>query len=425
MNSYIITGTGITIFFADTNTQHTIKSDHPKFSDICAMAAQDKFEQIADAIDIRGAMDKFLYASDNGRFAIEHGVLTFDGEQIHNTLADRMIDMAIKGLDLTAMENFMVNLFDNPSYRAVTELYNFLEAGSLPITSDGHFLAYKKIRDDYTDVHSGKFDNSVGTVVEMKRHAVNDNRDITCAEGLHFCSYDYLNEFGGQRVVVLKINPRDVVSIPSDYNDTKGRCCRYEVIREIEDWVSSRIEGSVSDDGLYDDDEYDADGYDADGFDASGYDEDGYDANGYDSSGFDASGYDEDGYDEDGVDRFGVDAYAVDDDEEEFEDEDDAYVGETEFDIQGSNVTGTSYEELQTAINDPNITSFTVPVEPEVTEQRMVIQAINIRNMVTYTYNTLLEAHAETQVPQEYIQRVLDGEAGSSMGYKFKLIPAQ
>ena len=55
----------------------------------------------------------------------------------------------------------------------------------------------------------------------------------TCSYGLHFCSEGYLRHFGGDRVVILKINPRDVVSIPTDYNNTKGRCCRYEVIGEV------------------------------------------------------------------------------------------------------------------------------------------------------------------------------------------------
>ena len=32
--------------------------------------------------------------------------------------------------------------------------------------------------------------------------------------------------------MILKINPRDVVSIPTDYNNSKGRTCRYEVIGE-------------------------------------------------------------------------------------------------------------------------------------------------------------------------------------------------
>jgi hypothetical protein len=33
--------------------------------------------------------------------------------------------------------------------------------------------------------------------------------------------------------VIVKINPRDVVSIPTDYNNAKGRACRYEVIGEV------------------------------------------------------------------------------------------------------------------------------------------------------------------------------------------------
>jgi hypothetical protein len=43
----------------------------------------------------------------------------------------------------------------------------------------------------------------------------------------------YLGHFGGERTVIVKINPADVVSIPSDYNDAKGRACRYEVIGEL------------------------------------------------------------------------------------------------------------------------------------------------------------------------------------------------
>jgi hypothetical protein len=109
-----------------------------------------------------------------------------------------------------------------------------LEKNSLPITPDGHFLAYKKVRYDYKDCHSGTMDNSVGQVVEMERNSVDDDKDRTCSTGLHFCSRDYLNHFGGERLVIVKVNPRDVVSIPSDYNGAKGRACRYEVVDEID-----------------------------------------------------------------------------------------------------------------------------------------------------------------------------------------------
>jgi hypothetical protein len=127
----------------------------------------------------------------------------------------------------------MENLMSNPSHRAVTELYKFLEKGNLPITNDGHFLAYKKVRKDYKDCHTGTMDNSIGQIVEMERNQVDDKAENTCSSGLHFCSREYLDHFGGERTVILKINPADVVSIPTDYNASKGRACRYEVIGEL------------------------------------------------------------------------------------------------------------------------------------------------------------------------------------------------
>jgi hypothetical protein len=132
---------------------------------------------------------------------------------------------------------------ENPSFRAVSELYDFLEASQLPITEDGCFLAYKRIRSDYTDVHSGSFDNSIGQVVSMPRNEVDEDKDRTCSAGLHFCSRAYLPHFCGDRIVVLKINPADVVAIPSDYNNAKGRACRYEVIQELEAQEPAELEG--------------------------------------------------------------------------------------------------------------------------------------------------------------------------------------
>jgi hypothetical protein len=133
------------------------------------------------------------------------------------------------------MVNFMHNLMKNPSKRSVDELYGFLEKNNLPLTPDGHFLAYKKVRRDFKDIHSGTMDNSPGTIVEMERNQVDDNKDQTCSTGLHFCGLSYLDHFGGSdsRVVIVKIDPADVVSIPSDYNGAKGRACRYEVIGEM------------------------------------------------------------------------------------------------------------------------------------------------------------------------------------------------
>ena len=59
----------------------------------------------------------------------------------------------------------------------------------------------------------------------MPRNAVDDRRHNTCSTGLHFCSWAYLPHYHGAqgRVLVLKIDPANVVSIPSDYANAKGR----------------------------------------------------------------------------------------------------------------------------------------------------------------------------------------------------------
>jgi hypothetical protein len=169
-----------------------------------------------------------------GNVSIQGETLYWKNKELNTGLSVRMIQMLQEGFPIEPMVNFMENLYKNPSHRAVTELYGFLEKNALPITPDGHFLAYKKVRANYMDVHSGTFDNSVGQICEMERHEVNDNKDQTCSTGLHFCGMSYLSCFGGERTVIVKINPADVVSIPSDYNEAKGRTCRYEVVGEID-----------------------------------------------------------------------------------------------------------------------------------------------------------------------------------------------
>ncbi len=77
-------------------------------------------------------------------------------------------------------------------------------------------------------------DNSIGATPTMPRNMVNDNRDQVCSSGLHFCGREYLTAFNGARTVVVKINPKNVVSIPTDYNNAKGRACTYEIVQEID-----------------------------------------------------------------------------------------------------------------------------------------------------------------------------------------------
>lgn len=254
---FIVQGNNIVVVIG--NQSHTINKTHISYDKIKEAIKAADWDTVKDLIEPKKVVLKY----GAGNVAIQGDKLFWKGQELHNTLAFRMIQMYQEGFPIEPMVAFMENLMKNPSKRAVSELYKFLEKGNLPITPDGYFLAYKKVREDFLDVHSGSvlnkpaymmtdedkaglaqgvfgkkkevtvaIENDV-TVVSMERNQVDDNANNTCSEGLHFCSKDYLGHFGGSKVVILKINPADVVSIPADYNDTKGRCCRYEVIGEL------------------------------------------------------------------------------------------------------------------------------------------------------------------------------------------------
>ena len=229
---YIIQGNNVVVVI--DNKPHTINKTHITYQRVVdAIKAQD-WEEVKNVIEPK----KVVLDFGQGNVSIKGDILYWKGKEMHNAISVRMIQMLQEGFSIEPLVLFMENLMENPSFRSVTELYGFLEKNNLPITPDGHFLAYKKVRNDFLDIHSGTMDNSPGTIVEMPRNEVDDHADNTCSNGLHFCSQDYLPHFGsicgnGDRVVIVKINPKDVVSIPSDYNNAKGRACRYEVISEL------------------------------------------------------------------------------------------------------------------------------------------------------------------------------------------------
>lgn len=224
---FIIQGNNIVVVIG--NNTHTVSKTHISYQKVLDAIKADDWETVKDVIEPK----KIVLNYGQGNVSIQGDKLFWKQEELHNSLAARMIQMLQEGFPIEPMVKFMENLMDNPSKRAVTELYRFLEKNNLPITPDGHFLAYKKVRENYFDVHSNTMDNSVGKIVEMERNKVDDDKDNTCSSGLHFCSMEYLKSFGGERTMIVKINPRDVVSIPTDYKDSKGRACRYEVIGEL------------------------------------------------------------------------------------------------------------------------------------------------------------------------------------------------
>jgi hypothetical protein len=224
---FLIQGNNIVVVIR--NVPHTISKTHITYEKVKAAIKAGDWQTVEDTIEPK----KVVLNYGSGNVSIQGEKLFWKGTEMHGAIVNRMVAMLQDEFPIEPLVLFMENMMQNPSHRAVNELYGFLEKNNLPITPDGHFLAYKKVRDDYKDVYSGTFDNSVGRVCEMERNQVNDDKDQTCSAGLHFCSQGYLGHFGGERVMIVKINPCDVVSIPTDYNNSKGRACRYEVVGEV------------------------------------------------------------------------------------------------------------------------------------------------------------------------------------------------
>lgn len=243
VNAALVTGNTVTLVI-DGQTQ-AITNSHINFDAIREAAAAGRYSEIPSLLDMVAAVTNF----GEGRVTVEDGVVLYDGNPTHNTVSDRILSMMREGFTVKPMLAFLENLMENPSFRAVNALYDFLEASDLPITEDGYFLAYKMISKDWKDIHTGEFDNSIGAKPSMPRNEVNEDPNQTCSSGLHVCAQGYLGFYAsGYRTVLCKVHPRNVVCVPNDYKNAKMRTCGYTVIAEVED---SDTDGGVINDPVY------------------------------------------------------------------------------------------------------------------------------------------------------------------------------
>lgn len=206
--------------------------DHKHFNDIIQALIESRFDDAIEFISIKAAVQKYV----KGDVRIEGGSLFYQGIELRSGLVTRIIDSMQNGEDFEFYLPFLENLLENPSEKAVQRLFDFLVANDIEITEDGHFIAWKMVRSTYKDCHSNTFDNSPGQYVKMPRSRVNDNDEQTCSTGLHVCSKGYIGSgfgHGDGRIVSCKVHPRDVVSIPVDYSDSKMRVCGYLVLDDV------------------------------------------------------------------------------------------------------------------------------------------------------------------------------------------------
>jgi hypothetical protein len=178
---------------------------------------------------------------DNKLFDIIDNHLYSFGELVPDYIAKKVFQFMEEDLPFEYLINFWNNLKENPSENSREQTLSFLESNDFPLTSDGMFIAYKMVRSDYLDDYTAKLDNTPGKWVTEDRSLVVDDPTKTCAKGLHIAPFDYAQLYKGlygndrkrRRLIELLVNPRDVVSVPYNYEDQKARVCAYYVLKDV------------------------------------------------------------------------------------------------------------------------------------------------------------------------------------------------
>lgn len=202
----------------------TVKSDTPNFKPLKAALRANDEEAVRKSLSVSGAVE----AWSQGNFKLDGNRALYKDVPISGELGERIVQMAANGESPEPLVKFWEKLQRNPSWRSVEQLFSFLKHQGIPIIANGNFLAYKGVKSNYTDKHSGLVDNKPGAVCEMPRNKISDDPNEACHYGFHVGALSYARNFANT-VVVCEVDPADVVCIPYDSSQEKMRVCRYRV----------------------------------------------------------------------------------------------------------------------------------------------------------------------------------------------------
>jgi hypothetical protein len=218
------------------------KSDNRYATIIKKLDASD--EELLHILENRKVKDDAVKAG----FVITDNEVTYKGEKLPDVLAKKIRSIYNEGLPLSLFEKFWENLNQNPSRNSVEQLYDFLSYRELPICETGEFIAYKGVTMDYWSIKGntetiveqgranskGQIYNGIGEKIRIKRNRMSEDRGVSCdASSTHIGSLEYAKDWASShngRVVIVKANPADVVSVPTDCQAQKCRVSAYEVI---------------------------------------------------------------------------------------------------------------------------------------------------------------------------------------------------
>jgi hypothetical protein len=239
-------------------------STHPNFDKIkeAVVMGQPPLtnEALADLFDVARAVER-RFTKLSRRVSVNGGTLFFDGDEIHNALAKQVVRFLDADVDnWKPLVAFFEKVQANPSAHSRNQLFEWLDRHDFTIDTDGDLVGYKGVMRDsdgkLVSVHAGPgivdgvkmnghLPNEVGSIVEIERSYVHEDPSVGCSRGLHVGTYDYAKGYASGALLRVKVNPADVVSVPTDCNAQKVRTCRYEVVEIIDGHLALPLVDSV------------------------------------------------------------------------------------------------------------------------------------------------------------------------------------
>ena len=220
-----ITQTSNTITIIYEGESYSVTEGQVNYEKLRTAIFHREWDKVPDYLSTEKTLEDWA----EGLFTVRDGKVVYDGYTIPDAVQRRILGAVASGEDPTRYMRFWERLDRNPNHNSVQQLLNFLGHAGIPINSDGMIIAYKGVRQNFRDCHSGKFDNSPGKTLRMKRWRVSPDPKTPCHFGLHVGAREYAAVFG-KRVVIVEVDPENVVSVPDDHSCQKMRVCEYRVI---------------------------------------------------------------------------------------------------------------------------------------------------------------------------------------------------
>ncbi len=223
----------------------TVRKGHTNFEGLRKAIVNEDWDALPRFLTVEKTLAEYA----QGEFKFKDGKFFYGELELPSNMKKKMETMASRGEDPSIILKFYERLRKNPSWRSVTQLFQFLDKENIPLTKDGCFLAYKGVRNDYLDKHSGTWSNKPGVVNKMPRNEISDDPQQACHVGFHVGALGYAKGFApGGRLVICKVDPEHVVCVPYDASQEKMRVCEYKVVGE---WNGEPMDSATFDD--YDD----------------------------------------------------------------------------------------------------------------------------------------------------------------------------